>query len=276
MGFRSFLGFKSSDSNPAPEGKKIASFDQAKYQKTERADHIQALFQGRPSMANAAQVIDRIMGSLELVSEVADFILVLDGSGSMSDEYDKGLVQDIVDRATVLGIQFDDNESISVYGYASRPGRLPELTTANYADYIKSVRARSGGIFPGLGWDNDEPLVMEMLINDVKEKLALGGKVRPRYVFFLTDGGIDHRKSRLIEKLIIESSELPIFWQFVGLGQQDYGALQRFDDLSGRKIDNSDFFVIDDYKTVSLEQFFGLMLTEYPGWQRSAKAARII
>jgi len=269
-----FFGRKSSDSEP----KKIASYDTDSYKKTGRADRMKQIFSGDEKMTELAQVVEGIMGSRELLFEVADFILILDASGSMWDEYRDGKVQDIVNRAAVLGLQFDDNESISAYAYATSPTRLPSLTASNYRSYVKDVtnNLRGSTIVSGIGYENDEPLIMRMVIDDVKAQLKPGTRVRPRYVFFLTDGGVDERKSRLIENLIIESSELPIFWEFVGLGDQNYGALTRFDDLKGRKVDNSDFFKIDDYRRLSVEEFFGLMLTEYPEWQKKARAAGII
>lgn len=275
MGLGSFFfGRKSSDS----DSKTIAAYDPDSYKKTGRADRVKAIFSGDEKMTELAEVVERIMGSRELIFEVADFILILDASGSMWNEYRQGKVQDIVNRAAVLGLQFDDNESISAYGYASSPKRLPALTAANYRSYVKDVtnNLRGSTIMAGIGNENDEPLIMQMVIDDVKAQLKANSRVRPRYVFFLTDGGIDESKSRRIERLIIESSELPIFWQFVGLGDQNYGALARFDDLEGRRVDNSDFFKIDDYRRLSVEEFFGLMLTEYPGWQKKARATGII
>lgn len=44
-------------------------------------------------------------------------------------------------------------------------------------------------------------------------------------------------------RLITESSTKNLFWQFVGLGQANYGILEKLDDMTGRFIDNADFLL---------------------------------
>ncbi|MCR5122952.1 MAG: VWA domain-containing protein, partial [Ruminococcus sp.] len=48
------------------------------------------------------------------------------------------------------------------------------------------------------------------------------------------------------------------------------------DDLPGRRVDNADFFALDDYKKVPDSELYERLLTEFPGWLKAAAAAGIL
>jgi hypothetical protein len=96
----------------------------------------------------------------------------------------------------------------------------------------------------------------------------------PAYVLFITDGSVSHEKD--IKQLIIESSQMPIFWQFVGVGGSGYGVLERLDTMSGRYVDNANFFALDDFRKVSNEELYDRLLTEFPQWLKEIRAKKII
>lgn len=77
-------------------------------------------------------------------------------------------------------------------------------------------------------------------------------------------------------RLITESSTKNLFWQFVGLGQANYGILEKLDDMTGRFIDNADFFALDDISKISDEELYDRLLTEFPGWIKEARAKGIL
>ena len=78
-----------------------------------------------------------------------------------------------------------------------------------------------------------------------------------------------------IEQLLRSSSALPVFWQFVGVGQASYGVLERLDTLTGRTVDNAGFFAVDDLDEIQDEQLYSRLLGEFPAWLRSAATAGI-
>jgi len=96
----------------------------------------------------------------------------------------------------------------------------------------------------------------------------------PAYVLFITDGGVSQSKE--IKALMLEAAEYPIFWQFVGLGGSNYGVLEELDDFAGRKVDNADFFPIDDFEKIQDQVLFDRLLNEFPGWVKAAKAENIL
>jgi len=97
-----------------------------------------------------------------------------------------------------------------------------------------------------------------------------GSKTVPTLVIFVTDGGID--KDRAIEKVLIDASRHNIFWQFVGLGGSSYGVLERFDELTGRHVDNAGFFAIDDYRDIKDEELYSRIIREFPKWVDTVRA----
>ena len=96
----------------------------------------------------------------------------------------------------------------------------------------------------------------------------------PVFVVFITDGGIN--QTRAIKEAIRESANYPIFWKFVGLGGRNYGILENLDDFKDRLLDNTDFFPIDDFATISDEVLYDKLLTEFAPWLNEAKKKGVI
>jgi hypothetical protein len=96
----------------------------------------------------------------------------------------------------------------------------------------------------------------------------------PTYAIVISDGGV-YDNDR-IKEIIRSSSNLPIFWQFVGLGKANYGALEELDTLDGRVIDNANFFELDDIDKISDEELYKRLLGEFPAWIQAAKSHNIL
>jgi len=93
-------------------------------------------------------------------------------------------------------------------------------------------------------------------------------------VIFISDGGVQANKE--IERLIVDASKLPIFWQFIGLGGSNYGILERLDAMPGRVVDNCNFFALDDIHSVGEQELYERLLTEFPQWLKDAREKRIV
>ncbi|WP_311231206.1 VWA domain-containing protein, partial [Escherichia coli] len=134
---------------------------------------------------------------------------VLDASGSMSGQFSKGNVQSVLDRIAVLAAQFDDDGEMDVWGFGEKHKKYPNVTLDNLDTYIQSIRGAgkrsSWENLPGLGGTNNEPPVMEEIVDYFKDSKI------PVYVVFITDGGIS--KTRAIKDAIRRSANYPIFWK---------------------------------------------------------------
>ena len=82
----------------------------------------------------------------------------------------------------------------------------------------------------------------------------------PAYVLFVTDGDcFDHTES---EVAMEKAAHYPIFFQFVGLGKRSFSFLEHLDDMSGRYVDNADFFSVKNINDITYRD----LLKEFPEW----------
>ncbi|MFE1024778.1 VWA domain-containing protein [Streptomyces sp. NPDC058818] len=216
----------------------------------------------------------------------ARVILVLDASGSMSFLYSKGVVTDVVERMAAVAAQLDDDGEMQAWTFASTPARLPDLRLGELPEWLRLHvrvgeislfrRGRKKGLHPeqvdmrAVGIQNEEQKVIAEVRAYVRDNPASA----PTLVLFFSDGGV-YRNAE-IERELREAVEEPVFWQFVGLGRSNYGVLERFDTLPGRRVDNVGFFAVDDISTVPDPELYDRLLSEFPSWITAAGRAGIL
>ncbi|MFE0513680.1 VWA domain-containing protein [Streptomyces sp. NPDC058964] len=217
---------------------------------------------------------------------VARVILVLDASGSMSFLYSKGVVSDVVERMAAVAAQLDDDGEMQAWTFASNAARLPDLRLGELPEWLRlHVRVGQLSLFrkkPGKGLEAGQVDMKTIGIQNEEQKAI--AQVRtyvrdnpvaaPTLVLFFSDGGI--YRNAAIEQQLREAVEEPIFWQFVGLGRSNYGVLERFDTLPGRRVDNVGFFSVDDISTVPDQELYDRTLSEFPSWMSAARQAGIL
>ncbi|MEV6124251.1 VWA domain-containing protein [Streptomyces sp. NPDC052077] len=217
----------------------------------------------------------------------ARVVLVLDASGSMASLYAKGVVADVVERMAAVAAQLDDDGEMQAWTFASNPARLPDLRLGELPDWLRlHVRVGEIGLFRrrgrrksllegqvdmrDVGIQNEEQKVIAEVRAFVRDNPA----PVPTLVLFFSDGGV-YRDGE-IERELREAVEEPVFWQFVGLGRAQYGVLERFDTLPGRRVDNVGFFAVDDIGTVPDPELYDRLLSEFPSWIAAAGRAGIL
>ncbi|WKA60410.1 VWA domain-containing protein [Planococcus shenhongbingii] len=193
--------------------------------------------------------------------------VVLDISGSMRKLYNEGVVQDVVERVLAVASQFDDDGELDVWVYDNEFSRLPAATEATFMGYVeKNILSNTGVHKFGR---NDEPKVMEDVIRKYTKQ---DPSDEPVFLVFINDGGCKPG----IKKFIVESSDQPIFWQFVGIGDSNFDVLRKLDTMGGRVVDNANFFHLDDISQVSDEELYDQLLNEFPMWLKEAKEKQIL
>lgn len=217
----------------------------------------------------------------------ARVILVLDASGSMAFLYRDGVVADVVERMAAVAAQLDDDGEMQAWTFASNAARLPDLRLGDLPDWLRlHVRVGELSLFrrkkprkdlvPGqvdmrsVGIQNEE----QKAIAQVREYVRENPAAAPTLVLFFSDGGV--YRNAAIEQELREAVEEPIFWQFVGLGRSNYGVLERFDTLPGRRVDNVGFFAVDDISSVPDQELYDRLLSEFPSWITAARGAGIL
>lgn len=236
----------------------------------------------------------------------AQVVLAIDYSGSMQRLYESGYVQRVVQRLVPVAMAFDDNESLEVFKFDSGVHRVEiDCTPSNVSGYVKDhvYRGRLGGT-------NYAPAIREIVKEHVGNatatqtapvaKKTLFGAIKslisgksnsepdlnakstsdlPTYVIFITDGeNFDPAETK---QAMIEASKHGVFFQFVGIcdsARTRFPQLEALDNMSGRLIDNANFFKLSNAELVnnSDTDIYNLLLAEFPDWLKLAKSNNLI
>ena len=207
----------------------------------------------------------------KIAYEKSRVAVVFDASGSMTQLYRNGTIQRAFERVLAVAACMDDNGELDVWFFGSKFMKAKSVTERDFEDYIKQTYP-GPKILGGLGMDNNEPPVMKDIIHHyVKNEPR---KDMPAYIIFFSDGGI--YKDKEISKILVDASKQNLFWQFVGLGNANYGVLRKLDNLPGRKVDNANFFALDDLDKISDEELYNRLLNEFPIWLKEARKKGIL
>lgn len=199
-----------------------------------------------------------------LVSRAA---VVMDFSGSMGSLYRNGTVQTVLERLLPVAMQFDDNGEMEVWLFDNGFRRMPNMNLDNFYGYVDREIMQKGYHMGGTCY---APVMQDIYNKYMKEDSAN----LPNYVMFITDGdNSDHGDTN---RVITMTSHSPIFWQFVGLGNSSFSYLERLDTLSGRYVDNANFFALNDFEHVSDSELYKRLLNEYPQWLRLPQVQNMI
>lgn len=212
-----------------------------------------------------------------LISRVA---LVLDISGSMTNQYNSGAVQAFLERIVPVASKLDENKNLDVWFFGSKFKRTKSVTEKTVDEYVNKecgektktlIFFKTSSLMKELGFGNNEALV----INDVIKKYTQEESSKlPTFVIFLSDGGVTNHVD--IEKALVSAAKYPIFWQFVGLGGSNYGILEQLDNMPGRVIDNANFVQLDDLQKITDDQLYQRLINEFPLWVQEAKNKNLL
>lgn len=205
-----------------------------------------------------------------LLNIKARVALVLDYSGSMDQQYRSGDVQRVLDRIMPLALNFDDDGQFECWAFAQKSLRLSDIHLNNLKGYIETEKGGYKNWQAGARYNN-EPAVLEQVLEYFTQQHP---SQDPVYVVFISDGGIT--ETGKIKKILKAASSQPIFWQFVGIGGQHYGVLEKLDTMGGRVVDNCNFFAMDHIQSMPDSQLYDCLLQEFPLWLTEAKNKNIL
>ncbi|MFF7158171.1 VWA domain-containing protein [Streptomyces sp. NPDC008139] len=252
------------------------------YRKSSRID-----YRKRPKPAAGAaisleKVADRAPGLVSLYKtaavslakhrvggERAAVYLVLDRSGSMRPYYRDGSVQHLAERTLALAANLDDDGVVPVVFFSTEIDGTADIGLDAYRDRISPLHESMGH----MGRTNYH-VAMQAVIDHYT---ACGAK-DPAFVVFQTDGSPSSKTAA--EHVLCTAARLPIFWQFVGFGHDEFRFLRKLDDLpvpARRVIDNAGFFAAGPSpKALSDADLYDRLLSEFPQWLTAARAAGIV
>ena len=236
-----------------------------------------------PQLVNLVKQAGVSLDKVGLSNHRAKVCLCLDISGSMSGLYRKGLVQSFAERVLALACKFDDDGAIDVFLFGQQVHQPEPMGLSNWDGYINQAIER----YP-LEGDTRYGRAMEAIRKFYFPDAAGGARTTPLkdelpvYVMFITDGSTSDKA--LTEKQMRWSSMEPIFWQFMGIGKgrksknkllavfcdSYFPFLENLDELSGRLIDNANYFSVASPDEYSDAVLYELLMVEYPGWLKLA------
>jgi hypothetical protein len=195
--------------------------------------------------------------------------LVLDRSGSMRPYYRDGSVQHLAEQTLALAANLDDDGVVPVVFFSTDIDGIAEISLDAYRDRINPLHDSMGH----LGRTN-----YHVAMQAVIDHYQACGTDDPAFVVFQTDGSPTSKAAA--EHVLCTAAKLPIFWQFIGFGYDEFRFLHRLDDLPvpGRRlVDNAGFFAAGaSPKELSDASLYDQLLSGFPLWLSAARAAGIV
>lgn len=211
---------------------------------------------------------------VDLGSTSAKVVVVLDYSGSMSSLYRNGTVQRTINRLVPLGLTFDDNGTIDVYLFSNEYKKIDDLNLTNYESYVHDVVCSSGFSMGGTSYAPVLRSIIEGNRKTVGGFFGFGGRTvveepivdngDPTFILFITDG--ENADKAEADKIIRKSSEMNVFIQFIGIGDEQFKYLMALDDMPGRKRDNTGFSKMRDLDKTDDHELYTNVLEQFSGW----------
>lgn len=228
------------------------------------------------------RIVDKIVTSKGLDGQKAQVVLCLDYSGSMEHLYATGKVQKLIERLIPIAMKFDDNGEMELFMFENRCKKHKNnITINNYESFIEREVYKKYS-FGGTSYSPAINMIKENFIpTEVKKSFFSFSKNNettdlkdPVYVIFITDGENDDKNDS--ERAMINVSNNPIFFQFVGIGNASFNFLKKLDELKNRTVDNANFFQANDIDKMSDEELYDKLLTEFPQWLKEVRSKNIL
>ena len=86
---------------------------------------------------------------IDMTKHVARVAVAMDYSGSMSDEFRDGKVQDVITRLLPIALRFDDNKELECWLFSNGEEKLEAISEKNYENYVNKVMLKAR---MNMGW----------------------------------------------------------------------------------------------------------------------------
>ena len=194
---------------------------------------------------------------IDMTKHVARVAVAMDYSGSMSDEFRDGKVQDVITRLLPIALRFDDNKELECWLFSNGEEKLEAISEKNYENYVNKVMLKAR---MNMGGTEYAPVLTSMVhhYKDIEPSTI------PAFIIFITDG--DNWDKDKTNEIIMELSNYNIFVQFVGIGNDNFKYLKSLDDMKGRENDNTGFISVKDIAKLDDEQLYTELLRQYEDW----------
>ena len=188
----------------------------------------------------------------------AEVVLALDASDAMVGHYQSGLMNELTTALLALAMKFDDNGRVPVWSFGLDALHVGEMKKHDHKHWTEREVQPGGVAKPRLG-----PLIdaigrryFPVEWDEPPRRVQTGGKLKrvqlehatvreprpcPVFVILVTSGACDDVLEAT--QLLRKASYLPIFWQFAGVGADDFRFLKGFNTLTETWVDACGFFI---------------------------------
>lgn len=194
--------------------------------------------------------------------------LAIDYSGSMSTEYETGVVQDVVERILAVGMNFDVDKLIDVWAFHNQSIELPPATEKNISNYVNRELVEKYS----MGGTSYAPVlnsIIESTCKSVKKgffsslfkKETDNTAQYPTLGIFITDGENDDPTQTI--KVIENSQDKNIYWVLIGIGTGYFDFIKNV----ANKYPNAGYFSISDISKIDDDDLYeGILNHEFSQW----------
>lgn len=190
--------------------------------------------------------------NVDISKNKANVIFAIDVSGSMSNSFDNGALQKLLNKIFTLALSIDDDGKLKVYSFNNSTKKQQDADIKNYKNYINDNLIVGGGT-------SYSPVIKLISKNENLSKNTL--------IIFITDGDNDDKSK--FEEEIRNISNKNCFIQFVGIGNERFTYLEKLDNLENRKIDNTGFEKFEDIYNLSDNDLYLGLLSQYADWLKN-------
>lgn len=219
-----------------------------------------------PGLVNLYKTARISLDKHQLSGVRAAVYLVIDHSRSMNRFFKDGSVQGLAERVLALAAHFDDDGTVPVIFFDTFARKPVEISVANYAGSVDRIKAAAGAM-----GSTNYAAAMQAVID-------LHDSRQPAFVVFQTDGAPNSKRETTAA--LCAAAKLPIFWQFIGFGDDEFSYLKKLDELpvpTKRVVDNAGFFAAGkDPQSIPDAQLYEALMAEFPHWLEAARQAGIL
>lgn len=214
-------------------------------------------------MSKSAENLNNVLidmskgGKIDMTKHMARVALAMDYSGSMSNLFANGSIQDVITRLLPIALKFDDNGELESWLFSDNKERLDAVTINNYKNYVKKVMMNARMT---MGGTNYAPVLKDI----VKYYKDVEPSEIPAFIIFITDG--ENWDTEQTNRIVKELSNYNMFVQFIGIGNENFKYLKSLDDMRGRKYDNTGFTAVKDMNQMTDEELYTEILRQYKNW----------
>ncbi|MFJ9114436.1 VWA domain-containing protein [Streptomyces sp. NPDC102394] len=195
--------------------------------------------------------------------------LIVDRSGSMAPHFRSGAVQHLADQALGLSVNLDDDGTVPLVFFDSRPYPVTDVQLDSYQGVVAQQHQLHGGERTMGG------TIYTAAMRAVIQHYTHSGAADPALVIFQTDGEPGDRDDARLE--LAQASKLPIFWSFVGFGPAKVRFLQQLDTMRGRLVDNASYFHAGaDPTGLADSALYDGITREFGTWLTAARAKGLL